>query len=131
MSINTSIKTWARNIKRDAVMSWFARRHADVTLLPKILCVVAVLYALSPIDLIPDFVPILGYLDDVLLLPALIWLVVRMLPLHVVTTCRVQADEWMATQGSKPRSYLGAAIIVAVWMVAGYLAWLWFTKPVG
>jgi uncharacterized membrane protein YkvA (DUF1232 family) len=131
MSINTSIKTWARRIKRDAVMLWFARRHPDVTLLPKILCVVAVLYALSPIDLIPDFIPVLGYLDDVLLLPALIWLVVRMLPSHVVTTCRIQADEWMAAQGSKPRSYLGAAIIVAVWLVAGYLGWLWFTKPAG
>jgi uncharacterized membrane protein YkvA (DUF1232 family) len=129
MSINTSIKTWARSIKRDAVMLWFAQRHADTPLLPKILCVVAVLYALSPIDLIPDFVPVLGYVDDVLLLPALIWLVVRMLPPHVVATCRIQADEWMESQGSKPKSYLGAAIIVGVWLVAGYLGWLWFTKP--
>jgi uncharacterized membrane protein YkvA (DUF1232 family) len=89
--------------------------------LPKVLCVVTVLYALSPIDLIPDFVPVLGYLDDVIVLPALIWLTVRMLPPQVVTDCRMQAEQWMTAQGSKPRSYLGAALIVILW---GFVAWL-------
>lgn len=125
MSINVSIKSWARRIKRDVVMLWFARARADVPLLPKILCAIAVLYALSPIDLIPDFVPVLGYIDDVLLLPALIWLAVRLLPSQVAQLCRQQADEWMASQGARPKSYLGAVVIVLVWGGAAYFFWRW------
>lgn len=128
MSINTSIKTWAHRIKRDVMMLWFARQHADVPLLPKMLCVIALLYALSPIDLIPDFIPVLGYLDEILLLPALIWLAVRMLPTHVVATCRAQADDWMTAQSTKPKSYLGAAVIISVWLVWAYLGFLWLAK---
>jgi uncharacterized membrane protein YkvA (DUF1232 family) len=131
MSINASITNWARRIKRDAVMLWFARRHPDVPLLPKILCLMAVLYALSPIDLIPDFVPVLGYVDDALLLPALIWLVVRLLPEHVVSACRTQADAWMTEQGQKPRSYLGAVVIIAIWVLAAYCGWRWFAGSAG
>ncbi|MDO8304716.1 YkvA family protein [Herminiimonas sp.] len=125
MLMNEAIKNWARRIKRDAVMLWFARRHPDTPLLAKVICVLAVLYALSPIDLVPDFVPILGYVDDALLLPAMIWLAVRLLPSHVVALCRAQADDWMTVQGSKPQSYIGAAIIVALWLVFAYLCWRW------
>jgi len=67
-----------------------------------------VAYALSPIDLIPDFIPILGYIDDALLLPALIWLTVRLLPPKVVDDSRAKANRWMAMQGRKPSSMLGA-----------------------
>jgi uncharacterized membrane protein YkvA (DUF1232 family) len=125
MSINTTIRNWARSIKRDAVMLWFARRHPDVTLLPKVLCVLTVLYALSPIDLVPDFIPVLGYVDDVLLLPALIWLAVRLLPPQVVVDCRAQAEQWMAAQGNKPRSYVGATLIVILWCLLAWLCWRW------
>jgi uncharacterized membrane protein YkvA (DUF1232 family) len=126
MSLNTTIRDWARTIKRDAVMLWFARRHPDVGLLPKALCVVTVLYALSPIDLVPDFVPVLGYLDDVIVLPALIWLTVRLLPPQAVSDCRIQAEQWMAEQGSKPRSYVGAVAIVVLWCLIAWLCWrLW------
>ena len=72
MGIKDSVSQWARRLRRDALMLWFARRHPDTPLLAKALCVLAVAYALSPIDLIPDFIPILGYLDDALLLPALV-----------------------------------------------------------
>jgi uncharacterized membrane protein YkvA (DUF1232 family) len=123
MSINASIRNWAARVKRDAVMLWFARRHADVPLLPKLLCVFVVLYALSPIDLIPDFVPVLGYVDDVLLLPALIWLAVRLLPPHVKVACAVQADEWMAIQRGKPKSHAGAVVILVLWGIAAYCIW--------
>jgi uncharacterized membrane protein YkvA (DUF1232 family) len=123
MSLNTTIRNWARTIKRDAVMLWFARRHPDVGLLPKTLCVVTVLYALSPIDLVPDFVPVLGYLDDVIILPALIWLTVRLLPPQAVSDCRAQAEQWMAEQGRKPRSYVGAVFIIALWILFAWLCW--------
>ena len=128
MQIAASISLWARRIKRDAVMLWFARRHPDTPFFAKALCFFAVAYALSPIDLIPDFIPILGYLDDALLLPAMIWLAVRLLPQHVIKTCRAQAEEWMTVQRAKPTSYVGAAIIVIVWTSVIYLGWWWYTR---
>ena len=111
-----SIRNWARRIKRDALMLWFARRHPDTPFLTKALCVVTVAYALSPIDLIPDFIPVLGYLDDAILLPE-----------HVIQECRTRAEEWMASQKTKPASYAGALAIVAIWL--GLLAlggWWWY-----
>ena len=127
MSTVTAIKDWARRIKRDVVMLWFARRHPDTPLLAKALCIFAAAYALSPIDLIPDFIPVLGYVDEVLLLPALIWLAVRLLPGHVIEECRRQAQVWMEEKKGKPASYAGAAVIVAIWLLAAYwVAWKFF-----
>ena len=82
-------------------------------------------YALSPIDLIPDFIPVLGYVDDILLLPALIWLTVKLLPESVLAECRVQADAWLAEKGAKPRSRAGAIMIIVLWVATGVAAWLW------
>lgn len=85
-----------------------------------------VAYALSPIDLIPDFVPVLGYVDDVLLLPGLIWLTIRLIPAPVLAECRERADAWMQSSGSRPTSRWGAALVVAVWIAAVAGAWyLW------
>ncbi len=84
-----------------------------------------VAYALSPIDLIPDFIPVFGYIDDILLLPVLIWLTVKLLPQEVLQNCRRQADEWMQKQGHKPVSRAGVAFVVAVWlMTAALVYWL-------
>ena len=125
MKIKKVISLWAKHIKRDAVMLWFARKHPDTPMLAKIVCVVAVLYALSPIDLVPDFIPILGYIDDALLLPAMIWLAVRLLPPQVLTLCREQADDWIKQRGFKPKSYVGAVVVVAIWGLLAYLCWQW------
>jgi uncharacterized membrane protein YkvA (DUF1232 family) len=127
MKIMKVVSLWARRIKRDAVMLWFARKHPDTPMLAKIVCIVAVLYALSPIDLIPDFIPILGYIDDALLLPAMIWIAVRLLPPQVLALCREQADDWMRQRGFKPRSYIGAVIVVAIWCLIAYLCWHWMS----
>jgi uncharacterized membrane protein YkvA (DUF1232 family) len=86
-----------------------------------------VAYALSPIDLIPDFIPVLGYVDDVLLLPALIWFAVRLLPDHVVQECRAHAEEWIAKEKMKPTSYAGAAAIVVLWAAVLYSGWWWYS----
>ncbi len=120
-----SIKAWARRIKRDAVMLWFARRHPQTPLLAKLLSAAAVAYVLSPIDLIPDFIPVLGYLDEVILVPVFIWTIVRLLPEPVVLACREQADAWMREQHAKPVSYVGAALIIAIWAATAY--WIWRT----
>ena len=122
MTIVAAITAWARRIKRDVVMLWFARRHPDTPVLAKALCIFAAAYALSPIDLIPDFIPVLGYVDDALLLPALIWLAVRLLPAHVIDACRLQAQQWMDQEKSRPASYAGAVVIVVIWI--GMLYWI-------
>ena len=126
MSASETIHAWARRIKRDAVMLWFAYRNPATPLLVKALCVFVVAYALSPIDLIPDFIPVLGYVDDALLLPALIWLAVRLLPKEVIDDSRVLADAWMAEQNKRPTSYVGAAFIVVLWLLAAYAGWVWY-----
>ncbi len=113
------LRAWARRIKRDGVTLWFAARHPRTPLYAKALCVFVVAYALSPIDLIPDFIPVLGYVDDVLLLPALIWLAVRLLPADVRRSCRQQADDWMRKVGKKPRSLLGIALVAIAWTCLG------------
>jgi Protein of unknown function (DUF1232) len=73
---------------------------------------------LSPIDLIPDFIPVLGYVDDVLLLPVLIWLAIRLLPLQIRNDCQIQAQSWLDSGAAKPRLVWGAVLIVSVWLLA-------------
>lgn len=106
-------------------MLWFARSHPKTPLLAKILGFATVAYALSPIDLIPDFIPVLGYLDDVIIVPAMIWLVVQLLPVDVIDESRAKADMWMAERHQKPASYVGALVIVLLWALAGYYLWKW------
>jgi uncharacterized membrane protein YkvA (DUF1232 family) len=117
------LRQWARRIKRDGVALWFASRDARTPWGAKALCVFVVAYALSPIDLIPDFIPVLGYLDDVLLLPALMWLAIRLVPEQVMQESRVAADQWMQVQGERPRSWAGAGLIVALWLALAWLLW--------
>jgi uncharacterized membrane protein YkvA (DUF1232 family) len=125
LSILQNIRQWARRVKRDAVTLWFACRHPGTSWLPKALAAFVVAYALSPIDLIPDFIPVLGYVDDALLLPGLIWLAIRLLPKDVLAECRVQADDWIRRGEGKPRSPWGVAFVVAVWLGVGVALWLW------
>lgn len=126
MSISSNLRTWAKRIKRDGVTLWFAGKHPRTPWYAKALGVFVVAYALSPIDLIPDFIPVLGYVDDVLLLPGLIWLTISLLPEDVIAECRGQADEWMTSTGAKPTSKVGAALIVFVWLLACWAAWYWW-----
>lgn len=129
MPLSDKLRTWARGVKRDGVTLWFACRHAGTPLIAKLLCVLVVAYALSPIDLIPDFIPVLGYLDDVILLPALIWIAVRLIPSAVLEECRERAGEWMAREGQKPRSNWGILFVVVVWVLVSWLLWTWLVSP--
>jgi len=82
-----------------------------------------VAYAFSPIDLIPDFIPVLGYLDDLILVPLGIYLTLRLIPPQVVAEGRQRADAWIAAQGDRPTNYVAAAVIIAIWIAVAY--WLW------
>ena len=129
MPVLQATRDWARRIKRDAVTLWFAKSHPRTPWAAKALGVFVVAYALSPIDLIPDFIPVLGYLDDVILLPVLIWCTVRLLPPDVLAECRQQAEAWIAADKAKPRSKGGAVLVVAVWLaLAAGLYWWWSSR---
>lgn len=113
-------KSWARGIKRDVLVLWIAARDPRTPLIAKAVAAAVAAYALSPIDLIPDFVPVLGYLDDLLIVPAGIMLAVRLIPPDLLAAFRVQATQAAA----RPISRVGAAIIVLLWAVgAGALFW--------
>ena len=129
MGISDTLRMWVKRIKRDGVTLWFAGKHPKTPWYAKALGLFVVAYALSPIDLIPDFIPVLGYVDDVLLLPGLIWLTLQLLPPDVLTECRGHADAWMQRQGAKP-SMAGAALVVALWLLVGAALWVWL-RPLG
>lgn len=80
-------------------------------------------YAFSPIDLIPDFILVLGYLDDLILVPVGIYLILRLIPAPVLARSRLKADEWTARNGSRPRSCLAAAALVALWFAVAWVLW--------
>ena len=119
---------WAKLLKGDVVMLWFAYRHPQTPLAAKILAVLVVAYAFSPIDLIPDFIPVLGLLDDALLLPIGIWLAVKMVPAPIVAECRLQAQAWLDAHKPKPQNYIAAAVFVALWILAAWLLWRWLAN---
>jgi len=129
MTIIGTLKIWAMRVKRDGVTLWFAGKHTRTPWYAKALGVFVVAYALSPIDLIPDFIPVLGYVDDVILLPGLIWFAIRLLPPDVLADCRNEADEWMQANGSKPTSKAGALLIVLLWLAVGAALWIGLVQP--
>ena len=86
-------RNWARTLKRDVVAIWIAARDPRVPWYAKAVAVVVAAYALSPIDLIPDFIPVLGHLDDVLIVPAGIWLTVRLIPAELMVEFRAEASK--------------------------------------
>jgi uncharacterized membrane protein YkvA (DUF1232 family) len=123
VSILSRLRGWAKALKRDAVALWLASRDPRVPWYAKALAGGVAAYALSPLDLIPDFIPIVGYLDDLILVPLGVALAVRMIPADVMADLRGQADRVM----ERPRSRVGAVLIITIWAavtaLAGFLAW--------
>jgi uncharacterized membrane protein YkvA (DUF1232 family) len=116
-------RQYARKLKRETYTLYLACRDPRVPWYAKALAACVVGYALSPIDLIPDFIPILGYLDDLILVPLGITLALRMIPSPVLTECRERVDE--AFPDGKPVSRAAAAIIICLWLVSGGLLFYW------
>lgn len=115
------MKTWARSIKRDVHALYLSGRDPRVPWYVKALAILVAGYALSPIDLIPDFIPVLGYLDDVILVPAGIWLIVRLIPADIMAEHRAAA----AAAQERPVSRTAVVVIVLVWIAGTALcAWL-------
>lgn len=115
------LRNWARRIKRDSHALYLAARDARTPWYAKALALAVAAYALSPIDLIPDFIPVLGFLDDILIVPAGIWLVVKLIPPDVMAEHRATA----AVAAERPVSRTAAIVIIAIWAAAlGLSAWL-------
>jgi uncharacterized membrane protein YkvA (DUF1232 family) len=117
------LKRWARALKSDGMTLWFCYRHPRMPLALKLCALFVVGYFLSPIDLIPDFIPVIGYLDELILLPGCIWLILHFVPAPVLTDARAKAAAWAASRSPRPRSVLAATIILLLWGLL--LIWLW------
>jgi uncharacterized membrane protein YkvA (DUF1232 family) len=109
---------WARNLKQDILTVYFALRDPRCPWHARILAAALTAYAFSPIDLIPDFIPVLGYLDEMVLLPVGIWLVLRLIPESVLTECRRKATEHSVNARSTGEGRLGLLIILGIWATA-------------
>ena len=102
-----------------------AAKHPRTPWYAKVLAALIVGYALSPIDLIPDFIPVLGYLDDLIIVPAGIALLIKIIPRDVLEECRSRAQSDLANR--KPKNWVAAVLIVLIWLLAIYLflSFLW------
>jgi uncharacterized membrane protein YkvA (DUF1232 family) len=117
----SGLKRWARALKRDVVALWIAGRDPRVPWHAKAVAAAVAAYALSPIDLIPDFIPVLGYLDDLIIVPLGIALAVRLIPPELMLAFRVEATR----RENLPTSHAAAAAVVALWIAAAaLLTWL-------
>jgi uncharacterized membrane protein YkvA (DUF1232 family) len=124
MSVGARLKDWARAIKKDVVALYIAARDSRVPWHVKAAAAAIAAYALSPIDLIPDFIPVLGYLDEVILLPVAIALVIRMIPDPLLAEFREEAQR----RSERPTSRMAAAAIIIVWIATAALT-LWALWP--
>ena len=110
-----SLKERAGKLKTDLPALFLALKDRETPVLAKVFAGITVAYALSPVDLIPDFIPVLGYLDDVILLPTLIVITVKLIPAPVLERCRAQSEEMW--KDGKPKKWVYAIPIVLIWLV--------------
>jgi uncharacterized membrane protein YkvA (DUF1232 family) len=117
------LKRHARRLKTGITALHLAMRHPDTPVCAKLIAAAVVAYALSPVDLIPDFIPVLGYLDDLIIVPAGIALAIRMVPGPVMAECRARSREF----GSDARSLgrLAALAVVVAWTAVATAVGLW------
>src|SRR4051812_23791143 len=114
------LKAWARSLRRDTHAVWLAARDPRTPWYAKALAIAVAAYALSPIDLIPDFIPILGYLDDLILVPAGLWLVLRLIPPQVLADHRAAAE----AAADRPVSKAAAVVVVGLWIAVALIGGL-------
>lgn len=126
MALLADLKQRARHLKAETFALYLAARDPRTPWYAKLLVAGIVAYAFSPIDLIPDFVPVLGYLDDLILIPMGIALAMRLVPRSVLAECRARARETIPN--GKPVSRAAGAVIVVIWLVLAALCIVWAYK---
>lgn len=123
MALLAELKQRARHLKTETLALYLAARDPRTPWYAKVLVAAIVAYAFSPIDLIPDFVPVLGYLDDLILLPLGVALAIRLVPNSILVECRARAQE--SLQNEKPVSRVAGAVIAVIWVALAALCILW------
>ena len=123
MALLAELKQRACHLKAETFALYLAARDPRTPWYAKLLVAGIVAYAVSPIDLIPDFVPVLGYLDDLILIPVGITLAIRLVPNSVLADCRAQAQKTF--KNGKPVSRIAGAVIVVVWLALTALCIVW------
>lgn len=120
--VNERFKAWFSNfklkvkkIKKELGALYLAYKRPDVPLYAKLVSILVVGYALSPIDLIPDFIPVLGYLDDLILVPLGIALAIKLIPRDIINECRKQAEDIF--KEGKPKNWIAGGIIIFIWII--------------
>jgi uncharacterized membrane protein YkvA (DUF1232 family) len=123
------LKQQARALKAETLALYLAARDPRTPWYAKVLVGGIVAYALSPIDLIPDFIPVLGYLDELILLPLGIAMAIRLMPANIMAECRSRAHE--ALEDGKPVSRMAAAVIIGLWLGLAVLGIWWGMELAG
>jgi len=125
----TLIEKWkrrSRKLQTETYALFLAYKHPATPWYAKVFAGLVVAYAFSPIDLIPDFIPILGYLDDLVLVPLGISLAIKMIPPEVMTECRIRSHE--ALEDGRPVNWFVAVLIILIWLAAIALLGFWVFK---
>ena len=122
----SALKERARVLKAEVAALYFALRHPGTPWYARLFAAGIVAHALSPIDLIPDFIPVLGYLDELILLPIGIYLALKMIPPDVMAECRTRANRALLDTGRGGR--VAAAIIIVIWVALAVFGVVWFYR---
>ncbi|MDN4073315.1 YkvA family protein [Fictibacillus terranigra] len=109
-----TIKAWARKLKQQLLTLYLACRDNRVPWYAKVFTACVVAYAFSPIDLIPDFIPVLGYLDDVIIVPLGIMLALKMIPEDVLNECEIKTNDF--NEDNRPKNWFVAILIIMIWL---------------
>ncbi|MGH8383520.1 YkvA family protein [Pseudomonas sp.] len=122
------LQRWAKALKKQTMVLWFCYHHPGTPWLPRWIAILVVAYALSPIDLIPDFIPVLGYLDDLIILPLGIWLAIHLMPPLVLAACQTKAAEWEQQHSKRPPNRVAALVIMLLWVLLLIGTWVVYVR---
>lgn len=120
------LANWAQALRQDALTLWFCCQHPALPWLPKMLAACIVAYVFSPIDLIPDFIPVLGLVDELIIVPIGVSMTIKLIPADILHQSRERAREWLQEKKSKPRSYVGGVAIALIWLALLWITWTAF-----
>jgi len=129
IGVLATLKERAGRLKADTYALYLVARDPRTPWYAKLLAAVVAAYAFSPVDLIPDFIPVVGYLDDLVIVPAGIWAAVKLVPSEVLVDCRARAAQTVG--GERPVSRAAAAVVVLIWLVLAGLGAAWLLEVMG
>jgi hypothetical protein len=118
--------TWVWALKHDVLTLCFAFKHPDTPWYVKVSAILLIVYVLSPIDMLPDFIPILGFIDDLLIIPAGVWVLLKIVPAPVLADSYAKSNQWLIVRRGKPLSSFSLAMIIVLALLAGLTVWRWF-----